>query len=75
MFPGIPENEEDPTQNNCEYVSGKKDRYRRSYAIVRENLKIAAFRNKRKYDQKLKVAKYVPGDWVLLYLLPPPSSR
>jgi len=57
MFPGIPENEDDPARTNCEYVSGLKDRYRRSYAIVRENLKIAAFRNKRKYDQRVKVAK------------------
>jgi len=34
---------------------------------VRENLKIAAFRNKRKYDQRVKVAKYLPGDWVWVF--------
>jgi len=64
MFPGIPENEDDPARTHCEYVSGLKDSYRRSYAIVRENLKIAAFLNKRKYDKRVKVAKYIPGDWV-----------
>jgi len=67
MFHGIPENEEDPTRNHCEYVSVLMDRYRKSYAIVRENFKIAAFRNKRKYDQRVKVAKYVPGNWVWIF--------
>jgi len=67
MFPGIPENEDDPTRNHCEYVSVLKNRYQRSYAIVRTILKKAAFRNKRKYDQRVKVAKYVPGDWVWIF--------
>jgi len=69
MFPGILENEDDPTWNLCEYVSVLKDRYRRSYAIVRKNLKLAAFQNKRKYDQRVKVVKYVPGDWVWIFNL------
>jgi len=67
MFPRIPENEDDLTRNHWEYVSVLKDRYRRSYAIVSENLIIAAFRNKRKYDQRVKVVKYVPGDWVWIF--------
>jgi len=67
MFLGIPENEDDPARTHCEYVSVLKDCYRRSYAIVRENLKIATFQNKKKYDQRVKVAKYVPGDWVWVF--------
>jgi len=67
IFPGLPENEDDPSRTHCEYVSVLKDLYRRSYAIVRENLKIAAFRNKKKYDQRVKVAKYAPGDWVWVF--------
>jgi len=67
MFPGLPKNEEDPAPNHCEYESVLKDRYRRSYAIARKNLKIAAFRNKRKYDQRVNIAKYVPGDWVWIF--------
>jgi len=46
LLPEIPENEEDPTVNHCECVSLLKDRDWKLYAIVRENLKIAACQNK-----------------------------
>jgi len=69
MFPGIPENDNVQDQNHCEYVSLLKDHFRKSYTIVRENLKTADFQNKPKYDQRLRPAKYAPGVWVWIFYL------
>jgi len=65
MFPRIPGIDDIQDQNHGEYVATLKDRFRKSYTIVRENLKAVAFRNKRKYDQRVKKqVKYNPGKWV-----------
>jgi len=50
MFPGIPENDNVQDQYHCEYVATLKDSFHKLYTFVRDNLKMAAFRNKRKYD-------------------------
>jgi len=68
MFPGIPGVDDIQDQNHGDYVATLKDRFRKSYTIVRENLKAVAFRNKRKYDQRVKKqVKYHPGEWVWVF--------
>jgi len=65
MFPGIPGIDNIHDQNHGEYVATLKDWFRRSCTLVKENLKAVSFRNKRKYDQRVKKnTKYIPGDWV-----------
>jgi len=60
MFPGIPGIGDIHNQNHGEYVATLKDRFRRSYTLVRENLKAVAFRNKKRYDQRVKKNIYMP---------------
>jgi len=63
MFPGIPGIDDIHDQNHGEYVATLKDRCRGAYTLVRENLKAVPFRNKKKYDQRVKENKYIPGAW------------
>jgi len=68
MFPGIPGIDDVQDQNHGEYVATLKDRFRKSYTIVRQHLKAVAFRNKIKYNQRVKKRiKYIPGDWVWVF--------
>jgi len=47
MFPGIPGIDNIHDQNHGEYVATLKDRFRKAYTLVTENLKAVAFRNKK----------------------------
>jgi len=43
MFPGIPGIDDIQDQNHSKYVGTLKDRFHRSYTLVRESLKAVAF--------------------------------
>jgi len=45
------------------------DRMREAYALVREHLKVAAERNKRTYDLRVRTRQYKVGDWVYYFNL------
>ena len=40
------------------------ERMKHAYALVRDHLKVAAERNKRTYDMRVRTQKYKVGDWV-----------
>ena len=49
------------------YAEELDERMRRAYSLAREHLKVAAERNKRYYDLRLKPKKYSIGDWVYYF--------
>jgi len=49
------------------YADEMGDRMREAYALVRENLKVAAERNKRTYDLRVRTRQYKVGDWVYYF--------
>jgi len=50
-----------------DYASELEDRMRLAYTLVREHLKVAAERNKRYYDLRVRSQRYKEGDWVYYY--------
>jgi len=49
------------------YASELEDRLRQAYTLVREHLKVAAERNKRYYDLRVRSQRYREGDWVYYF--------
>ena len=45
------------------YADEMGDRMREAYALVREHLKVAAERNKRTYDLRVRTRQYKVGDF------------
>jgi len=50
-----------------DYTEEMSDRIKKACAIVRENLKRAAERNRRYYDLRVKPRRYAVGDWVYYF--------
>jgi len=49
------------------YAEEIETRMKRAYALVREQLEVAAQRNKHTYDLRVRPARYEVGDWVLYF--------
>lgn len=47
-----------------EYVEWLREKVRDAHEVVRENLQLAAIRQKRNYDHKTVHKQFVPGEWV-----------
>ena len=61
---GAPAGEEKFWASSHEFVANAQQRYRKAYAIARENLKVQASRRKVVYDRKVVKKKFRVGQWV-----------
>ena len=67
VFGGPPRTNNSASVNESEYVIGLKDRMDRAFAIVQENLRKVARRQKKDYDTRISMRMYDVGD--LVYFL------
>jgi hypothetical protein len=63
---------EPPVEEGCgpvydEYVEEKRNRMRKSFDLVRQNLGVAAARRKERYDLKVKPNRFEVGEYVWYY--------
>jgi len=64
---GHPPGERDAYDSTDEFVVRRQRQMREVYAVVREQLQVAATRRKRNYDIRAKDAAFKEGDWVWYY--------
>ena len=61
---GAPAGEEEFWTSTHEFVANAQQRYRKAYAIARENLRVQASRRKDVYHRKVVKTKFRVGQWV-----------
>jgi len=49
------------------FAEDMSEKMKYAYALVRDHLKVAAERNKRSYDMRVRTQKYKVGDWVYYF--------
>ena len=64
IFLGAPADEEEFWTSSHELVAKAQQRYRKAYAIARENLRVQASRRKDVYDSKVVKKKFRVAQWV-----------
>jgi transposase InsO family protein len=58
---------EEPPSSTDEFLSGRLERMRQAYELVRKELGRTAVRRKRYYDTGVKQTTFMVGDWVWVY--------
>ena len=61
---GAPAGEEEFWTSSHEFVANAQQRYRKAYAIARQNLRAQSCRRKNVYDRKVVKNKFRVGQWV-----------
>jgi hypothetical protein len=64
---GKPPDSDRPETTYSAYTLDLMERMEDAYRLVREQLRVSAERRKRRYDMKVRPARFVPGDYVWYY--------
>ena len=65
---GAPAGEEEFWTRSHEFVANAQQRYKKAYAIVRENMKVQASHRKKVYDRKVVKKKFRVGQWCGIFI-------